>query len=96
MGKKPRILGKIWEGGRRYSIHISILVLVVAVIFSDFVWSDKMNINVAKADTDITNNVDAKKVDALLAYVSQLVPPLNTGEGTQSTKFLTESGGFLS
>src|SRR3989339_1447170 len=96
MGKKPRILGKIWEGGRRYSIHISILVLVVAVIFSDFVWSDKMNINVAKADTDITNNVDAKKVDAVLAYVSQLVPPISTGTSTQSAKFLTESGGFLS
>jgi len=96
MGKIGQYFTKILEGGVKYSIHVSIIILAVAVIFSDFIWNDELNTNVARADGSKVEEMDAKKIDVLFSFLSQLVPPLNTNRETQNVKFLTEGENFLS
>ncbi len=95
MGKIVRCFAKIFEEGIKYSIHVSIIVLAIAVIFSDFVWSERIQSSIVKADSSKVANIDAKKIDALMAHLSELVPPLSAGQETQNVQFLTEGESFL-
>lgn len=95
MGKTLRCFSNILEGGIKYSIHVSIIVLAFAVIFSDLVFSEKINKSIAWADSSSVRNVDVKKVDIMISYLSQLVPPISIGGGTQNVQFLIEGSSFL-
>jgi len=41
-------------------------------------------------------SIDAKKIDIILSYVSDLAPPIVGGQSSQNTKYLTEGDFFLS
>ena len=86
MGKLFGFWSQIFERLAHYSIHVSIIVLAVAVIFSDIVWADQFNQNnIALARGGSIENVDPQKVDVLFNYLSQLAPPLIVGEDDHAT-----------
>ncbi|HRY60243.1 MAG TPA: M23 family metallopeptidase [Patescibacteria group bacterium] len=86
--KFSRIIKKI----ARNSIHLSVIFIVLAVMLCDFYWGKQID-SIAWAGSSPANEIDTKKADLVLSYISQLVPPLNNA--SNGGVYLVEGSSFF-
>jgi len=93
MGKTSFSSCKNWRNLSKFNINISIVVLALMVVSADFILrGDPTSAGFVEGNS--FEKVDTKKVDLVLSYLTQLVPPLEVD--TSGAGFLSEGSSFLS
>ena len=69
------------------------LIIVILVVTSDFFWGKQID-SIAWAASNAAKDIDVKKSDLVLSYISQLISPLNTD--SSGSVYLVEGSSFFS